>query len=319
MYWLPINFISFFKILLLSILLSSCSNSKEKGNGKLYIVCTTGMVADGVKNIVKDRANVEALMGAGVDPHLYKASHGDLIKLQDADIIVYNGLHLEGKMGEILEKLAKKKTVISLGEALQHNQLINNTNFQGAFDPHIWFDVLLWKQALSSLPEKLSKVDTAYTSQYQQHFDDYADQLDSLHKAVIDKVNEIPQERRILVTAHDAFEYFGRAYQIEVRGLQGISTLSEYGLQDVSSLVSFIVKEKIPAIYTETSVSRKAIEAVVEGCRGQGHMVEIGGSLYSDAMGAPGTLEGTYLGMVNANVDMIVTGLKSKGNSQEAL
>lgn len=318
MYWLPINMKSFIPLFLLFFVLISC-NDKRQEDGKLYIVCTTGIVADGVKNIVKDNATVEALMGPGIDPHLYKASHGDLVKLQNADIIVYNGLFLEGKMGEILEKLAKKKTVISLGEALEETQLINNSTFQGAYDPHIWFDVKLWKQALASLPKKLNEIDSLKGLSFQQNFELYAKKLDSLDQAVTLKIKEIPEKNRILITAHDAFEYFGSAYQIEVRGLQGISTLSEYGLQDVSSLVNFIVEKQIPAIYTETSVSEKAIKAVIEGCKGQGHTVIIGGSLYSDAMGEPGTSEGTYLGMVNANVNMIVKGLRTDLNSQKEL
>ncbi len=318
MYWLPINMKSFIPLFLLFFIILSCDNKKE-ADGKLYIVCTTGIVADGVKNIVKDNATVEALMGPGIDPHLYKASHGDLVKLQNADIIVYNGLFLEGKMGEILEKLAKKKTVISLGEALEETQLINNSTFQGAFDPHIWFDVQLWKQALASLPKKLNKIDSLKGLSFQQNFEQYAKKLDSLDQAVTLKIKQIPEKNRILITAHDAFAYFGNAYQIEVRGLQGISTLSEYGLQDVSSLVNFIVEKQIPAIYTETSVSEKAIKAVIEGCKGQGHTVIIGGSLYSDAMGEPGTSEGTYLGMVNANVNMIVKGLRTDLNSQKGL
>lgn len=318
MYWLPINMKSFIPLFLLFFMLISCNN-KQQEDGKLYIVCTTGIVADGVKNIVKDNATVEALMGPGIDPHLYKASHGDLVKLQNADIIVYNGLFLEGKMGEILEKLAKKKTVISLGEALEETQLINNSTFQGAYDPHIWFDVQLWKQALASLPKKLNKIDSLKGLSFQQNFEQYAKKLDSLDQAVTLKIKQIPEKNRILITAHDAFAYFGNAYQIEVRGLQGISTLSEYGLQDVSSLVNFIVEKQIPAIYTETSVSEKAIKAVIEGCKGQGHTVIIGGSLYSDAMGEPGTSEGTYLGMVNANVNMIVKGLRTDLNSQKGL
>lgn len=315
MYWLPIKMKSFIQVLVLSILLFSCNTEKET-DGKLYIVCTTGIVADGVKNIVKNQANVEALMGPGVDPHLYKASHGDLVKLQEADIIVYNGLFLEGKMGEILQKLSKKKTVIALGDALEEKQLINNSTFQGAYDPHIWFDVQLWKQALASIPKKIGDVDTVNAQSFEQNFKLYAKKLDSLDQAVSETIDEIPSKNKILITAHDAFEYFGNAYQIEVRGLQGISTLSEYGLQDVSSLVNFIVEKQIPAIYTETSVSQKAIKAVIEGCKGKGHNVKIGGSLYSDAMGEPGTVEGTYIGMVDANVNKIVSGLKPKGNSQ---
>ncbi|GAA5027583.1 manganese transporter [Marivirga lumbricoides] len=292
--------------------MGSCSKSDEKNNEKLNIVCTTGMIADAVKNIVKNQANVEALMGPGVDPHLYKATHGDLLKLQDADIIVYNGLFLEGKMGDILNKLSKKKNVVAIAENVPSSSLINNSSFQGAHDPHIWFDVSLWNRALAILPDKLSDSDSTKVTAYRQNYKTYSARLDSLHLAVKSKISSIPDSNRILITAHDAFEYFGKAYQMEVRGLQGISTLSEYGLRDVSNLVDFIVKHKIPAIYTETSVSKKAIEAVIEGCRGRGHEVKIGGSLYSDAMGEEGTEEGTYIGMVNANVQKIYKGLTAE-------
>ncbi len=309
MYWLPIKNIMLFKAIILSLILASCGQSQEKKNGEIYIVCTTGMIADGVQNIVQDRAKVDVLMGPGVDPHLYKATHGDLLKLQAADIIVYNGLFLEGKMGDIMQQLGRKKKVIAVAESLPKEFLINNTTFQGTYDPHIWFDVSLWNKALSVLPKEIASVDSTFYKEYQQNYLAYSDQLDSLHKAVKDKISLIPEEDRILVTAHDAFEYFGTAYNMEVKGLQGISTLSEYGLRDVSNLVDFIVEHNIPAIYTETSVSKKAIEAVVEGCRGQGHKVKIGGSLYSDAMGESGTDEGTYIGMVNANVKQIYEGL----------
>lgn len=310
MFWLPINIKSLIKpLVLLLILASACVSSEEKTEGDLTIVCTTGMIADAVKNIVKDNANVEALMGPGVDPHLYKATHGDLVKLQNADIIVYNGLFLEGKMGDILSQLSNKKPVIALAETLPKSMLINSTSFQGTYDPHIWFDVSLWNKALSILPSELSLSDSSAAEDYTQNYKEYSKKLDSLHLAVSNKISSIPEPKRILITAHDAFEYFGRAYEMEVRGLQGISTLSEYGLRDVSNLVDFIVEQNIPAIYTETSVSQKAIEAVIEGCRGRGHEVKIGGSLYSDAMGEAGTEEGTYIGMVNANVQKIHQGL----------
>lgn len=310
MYWLPVDIKSMIKsFILLLILTSACTSSEEKKVGDLTIVCTTGMIADAVKNIVKDEANVEVLMGPGVDPHLYKATHGDLVKLQNADIIVYNGLFLEGKMGDILSQLSKKKPVIALAESLPKSLLINNTSFKSTYDPHIWFDVSLWNKALSVLPSALSLSDSSNLESYEQNYQAYSTKLDSLHLAVKNKISTIPETERILITAHDAFEYFGRAYEMEVRGLQGISTLSEYGLRDVSNLVDFIVANNIPAIYTETSVSQKAIEAVIEGCRGRGHEIKIGGSLYSDAMGEAGTEEGTYVGMVNANVQKIHQGL----------
>jgi manganese/zinc/iron transport system substrate-binding protein len=275
------------------------------------------MIKDAVENIVGEKAKVEALMGPGVDPHLYKATQGDLKKLQQADIIVYNGLFLEGKMGEILQKLKRKKTVITMAELLPKSSYINNTEFQGAFDPHIWFDVDLWKEAVELLSEELIKTDSLNQSFYDQNTKNYSSQLDSLHLAVQSQIKKIPEDKRVLVTAHDAFAYFGRAYEVEVRGLQGISTLSEFGLRDVTDLVEFIVENKIPAIYTETSVSKKAIKAVLEGCRSKGHNVVIGGSLYSDAMGEESTFEGTYIGMVHSNVEKIVSGLSKPSKTVE--
>jgi len=297
------------------ILVFSCSPNEDKGD-QPYIVCTTGMIKDAVENVVGDKAKIESLMGPGVDPHLYKATQGDLQKLQQADIIVYNGLFLEGKMGEILQKLKSKKTVIAMAELLPKNSYINNTEFQGAYDPHIWFDVDLWKKASLLLSAELIKTDSSNQTFYQKNTDHYALQLDSLHKAVQTQINLIPDNKRVLVTAHDAFAYFGRAYEVDVRGLQGISTLSEFGLRDVSNLVDFIVENEIPSIYTETSVSEKAIKAVLEGCRSKGHEVVIGGSLYSDAMGEEGTFEGTYIGMVHSNVEKIVSGLSQKAKEQ---
>jgi manganese/zinc/iron transport system substrate-binding protein len=248
-------------------------------------------------------------MGPGVDPHLYKATHGDLVKFQNADMVVYNGLHLEGKMGDVLEKVGRKKAVIAVAEKVAKERLINNTNFQGAYDPHIWFDVALWNSALKDLADALPAIVKAPEGRINDNYTTYSRKLDSLDKAVKARIQDIPEKRRKLVTAHDAFEYFGRAYNVEVKGLQGISTLSEFGLRDVSELVDFIVKYEIPSIYTETSVSKKSIEAVIVGVQAKGVNVQLGGSLYSDAMGDAGTAEGTYIGMVNANVDKIMKGL----------
>lgn len=305
MYWSHTKILLFISLIIATI---SCG-PLEKKEDQTYIVCTTGMIKDAVENIVGDKAKIIALMGPGVDPHLYKATQGDLKKLQQADIIVFNGLFLEGKMGDVLQKLKRKKTVIAMAELLPKDSYINNTEFQGAFDPHIWFDVNLWKEAVKLLNKELIKTDSTNHGLYNKNTKKYSLQLDSLHKAVQSQIDLIPEEKRVLVTAHDAFAYFGRAYGVDVRGLQGISTLSEFGLRDVSNLVDFIVENEIPAIYTETSVSEKAIKAVLEGCKSKGHNVVIGGSLYSDAMGEYGTFEGTYIGMVHSNVKKIVGGL----------
>jgi manganese/zinc/iron transport system substrate-binding protein len=268
------------------------------------------MILDAVENIAGNHADVVALMGPGVDPHLYKATHGDLERLTEADVIFYNGLHLEGKMGEVFEKLGRIKPVVAVAENIPEEQLRKVPGFQGAYDPHVWFDVKLWAQVAKGISAFLQEYDSAHRDEYRQRSDTYLKKLDSLHAAVATSLQQIPPTQRVLITAHDAFGYFGDAYDIEVRGLQGISTMSEFGLRDVTDLVNFIISRKVKAIFVETSVSQKSIEAVMEGCREKGWAVKIGGSLFSDAMGNAGTQEGTYVGMVNANVRTIVESLR---------
>jgi len=300
-----------YPLLVASVLVVSCtSENKNSSNSTIQIVTTTGMIRDAVANVVGSEANVVALIGPGVDPHLYKASQGDLEKLSSADIIFYNGLHLEGKMGEVLEKLAAIKPVVPVGEGIPDSLLRTVPGFAGAHDPHIWFDVSLWKHAVESAEEFLSAKYPALSENFKSRGAAYQLKLDSLHASVVTQISQIPEAGRVLVTAHDAFGYFGDAYNIEVKGLQGISTVSEFGLRDITALVNFITTRKIKAVFIESSVSPRSIEAVVEGCRKKGWDVSIGGSLYSDAMGAEGTPEGTYIGMVNANVQTIVKGLR---------
>lgn len=301
------------KLILLSITLylAGCgSKDTAATHDKLVIVTTTGMIKDAIEHVAGNHAEVIALMGPGVDPHLYKATQGDVEKLTNADIVFYNGLHLEGKMGEVLEKLGRSKPVIAVASDIPDNLLRAVPGFQGTHDPHIWFDVKLWENAVRTVCRVLQKQDTANAAFYAVQRDAYIKQLDSLHEAVKVKIAGIPQQQRVLITAHDAFGYFGDAYNIEVKGLQGISTMSEFGVKDVTDLVNFIITRKIKAIFVETSVSQKSIEAVVEGCREKGWDVKIGGSLYSDAMGNAGTPEGTYIGMVSANVKTISEALK---------
>jgi len=300
-------------ILVMAVVVAGCRQEKpgdRDASQKIRIVTTTGMIQDAVENIVGDHAEVIALMGPGVDPHLYKATHGDLERLTEADIIFYNGLHLEGKMGEVFEKLSRLKPVIAVGDEIPEEKLRKVPGFQGAYDPHIWFDVSLWKHAVGAVSSFMQKYDSANREEYTARTEKYLLRLDSLHEAVNTTIRQVPDVQRVLITAHDAFGYFGDAYDIEVRGLQGISTLSEFGLRDVTDLVDFIISRKVKAIFIETSVSHRSIEAVVEGCQKKDWNVRIGGSLYSDAMGAAGTPEGTYIGMVNANVKTIVDALK---------
>lgn len=300
-------------IICIALSLASCAGKKEtSGDKTLYIVTTTGMIGDAVKNIAGDKATVVSLMGPGVDPHLYKATQGDLTELRKADIIVYNGLHLEGKMQEIFTELAKTKKVFAVSDGIDESKFRNVAVVSGnaTHDPHIWFDVLLWSQGIQYIGNKISETDIKNSETYKNNTQAYIEKLKTLDTEVREKINIIPAENRILITSHDAFGYFGNAYGIEVKGLQGISTAAEFGLKDITDMVDLIIADKIKAVFVESSVSEKSIRAVAEGCKEKGHAIKIGGTLYSDAMGAENTPDGTYIGMVTHNVNTITEALK---------
>lgn len=297
-------------ILLVATIFSACQPNDDAGNKKTTIVCTTSIIANVVKNLVKDSVEVSALMGPGVDPHLYKATQGNIEDLTKASIVIYNGLHLEGKMGDIFEKLSKTKKVIAVSDFIPKDKLINSTDFQGAEDPHIWFDVTIWSTAVNGLAEQLKTELPKYADFIEANRAAYIADLNELNNWVASKIDSIPEDQRVMITAHDAFKYFGKKYGIEVRGLQGISTTAEYGLRDITNLVDYIVSKRIKAIFVESSVPKKSIEAVIEGCREKGHDVKLGGELFSDALGAAGTPEGTYIGMFEHNVNVITEALK---------
>lgn len=303
-------FIFFLTLTVTGLMMFSCRREKTVKGDQITIVTTTGMIRDAAERVAGNVAKATSLIGPGVDPHLYKASQGDLEKLTGADIIFYNGLHLEGKMGEVLEKLGRLKPVIAITKDIPDTLLRTAPGFAGAHDPHIWFDVSLWKNAVITIRNELAARYPQHDSIFSANTVKHLRELDSLHKEVIENLNRLPASQRVLITAHDAFGYFGDAYKIEVRGLQGISTLSEFGLRDVTELVNFISARKIKAIFVESSVSPKSIQAVVDGCRKKNWEVSIGGTLYSDAMGPEGTPEGTYPGMVRANVNTITKALK---------
>lgn len=295
---------------MLTLSFFGCQPEKSNGGQKLQVVTTTGMLYDAVINIGKDKVTTTPLMGPGVDPHLYKATQGDLTKLRNADIIIYNGLLLEGKMGDILAKLGRTMPVHAAAEQVPGDRLKSSVQYEDAFDPHVWFDVSLWKVVVLGISEVLQKEDTANADFYLINTNAYLTTLDTLHEYVKKRIAEIDETQRILVTAHDAFGYFGDAYDIRVEGLQGISTISDFGLRDISEITELIMQNNVKAIFVETSVSDKAIKAVITGCQQKGHNVVIGGNLYSDAMGPYGTYEGTYIGMVHHNVETIVKALK---------
>jgi manganese/zinc/iron transport system substrate-binding protein len=294
------------------IVLGGCSGktAETEGDGeKLYVTTTIGQIADAVKIIAGDKAEVHSLMGPGTDPHLYKATQGDMEKLQEADIIFYSGLHLEGKMLDIFEKMNEQKPTYAIAESIEQEKLLS-ADGSNAHDPHVWFDINLWKTALEKAEEGLIKADPDNEQYYRENADSYFAELDELKLYAEKEMARIPEEQRVLVTAHDAFGYFGRAYDMEVMGLQGLSTDAEYGLGDVQALVDTLVSRNIKAVFVESSISERSINAVIEGAREKGHTVSIGGELFSDAMGEEGTEEGTYLGMYRHNVDTISKALK---------
>jgi manganese/zinc/iron transport system substrate-binding protein len=273
------------------------------------IVATVGRVGDAAARVGGPRVEVESLMGPGIDPHLYKASEGDLRRLERADIIFYGGLHLEAKMADVFERVAEERTTVAVSERIPVRDRLAPPGFEGAYDPHVWFDVRLWMHAVEQIRDTLSERDPSSAALYRRNAAAYLAELEELDEYVGTQAQRVPRERRVLITAHDAFEYFGRAYGFDVRGLQGISTASEAGAGDVQALARFIADRRIPAIFVESSVSPRTIQAVREAVRARGHDVRVGGSLFSDAMGDPGTPEGTYVGMVRHNIDTIVEGL----------
>ncbi|MFT4669673.1 MAG: manganese/zinc/iron transport system substrate-binding protein [Flavobacteriaceae bacterium] len=295
--------------ILIAIAIVSCKNASEE-SGKLKVVTTTSMLTDLVKNIGGDLIEVNGLMGAGVDPHLYKASEGDVTKLYQADVIFYNGLHLEGKLVEVFEKMGAKKMTVSLGESLDENELIGSEYFASNYDPHVWFNIQFFKQFSDKVAETLAANDTVNAEKFRENNALYQKKLDALETEIKATIETLQKEKRILVTAHDAFNYFGRQYGFNVVGLQGISTATEAGVQDVRRLSQFIIHNKVKAIFIESSVPRRTIEALQEAVLSKNHEVVIGGSLYSDALGDLGTIEGTYIGMFKANVKTIVEALK---------
>lgn len=298
-------------ILLFIVVFSACKQENKTSSQQLNVVTTTTMITDLVKNIGGDLITVNGLMGAGVDPHLYKASEGDVSKLFNADIIFYNGLHLEGKLVEVFEKMeSQQKTQVALAEGLDKNGLIGSEYFASNYDPHVWFDISYFKQFAQEVVATLSRKDPQHATQFAENGKLFLEKLTQLEQDIDKEIATLPKEKRILVTAHDAFNYFGQAYDFEVVGLQGLSTATEAGVKDVQRLSAFIIEKEVKAIFVESSVPRRTIEALQEAVRAKGHEVTIGGSLYSDALGNPDTVEGTYIGMFRYNVHTIVSELK---------
>ncbi|WAA09038.1 metal ABC transporter solute-binding protein, Zn/Mn family [Fervidibacillus albus] len=287
------------------------SSSGDDSTEKITIVTTIAQIAEPIEQIVGDAGQVDSLMGPGVDPHLYEATQGDITKLQNADVIFYNGLHLEGNMGEIFANLKDKKTTLGLGETIDESKLLKDE--EGAIDPHIWFDIDLWKEALANATDVLKEHAPEHAETFEQNKQAYFAKMDELKQEAEEKLSTIPKEQRILVTAHDAFGYFGRMWDIEVVGLQGLSTEDEVGLSDIQSTVALLLEKQVPAVFVESSINQNSIQAVIEGAAKEGLEVELGGELFSDAMGEAGTEEGTYIGMYRHNVETIYQAL-SRGD-----
>lgn len=301
-------------LLLTSLFLTGCQRENQTNsaeNGKIRIVATTTMLADMAENIGGKHVIVNSLMGPGIDPHLYQASAGDVTKMQNADVILYNGLHLEGKMGDIFASLSSlEKYVISIEDGLDKENLLASLDNKDLFDPHIWFDVSLWKSASEYFTSQLCEADTANAEYYRENLKAYLSELDELDQYIKDKSGELKEEQKILITAHDAFRYFGNKYGFEVKGLQGISTDSEAGTADMMNLAQFIADNKIKAVFVESSVPPKTIEALQAAVKSRGFNTNIGGELYSDSLGDANSGADTYVLTFKANIDTIVNSLK---------
>lgn len=297
------------------VLLSACGQAASDltplSERTVRVVTTTSIVADLVQNVGGDRVAVTSLMGPGVDPHLFKASAGDVTIMAAADVFVYNGLNLEGKFGDLFEQMhARGKTTIAIAEVAVPDSLLRvSEQFEGNYDPHIWLDAQLWMRAALALADELARLDTAYASAYQARADAYVEELREADEYVKGAIARIPPLARVLVTSHDAFGYFGRAYGLEVHGLQGLSSAVEAGTADVQALAELVATRRIPAMFIESSISPRGIEAVREAVRARGFEIGIGGPLHGDALGTPDSPASTYIGMIRHNVDVIVNGL----------
>lgn len=276
---------------------------------KLSVVATTGMIADTARRIGGDLAEVRALMGPGVDPHAYRQTRTDIVAMARADLVLWNGLFLEAQMEDVLGDLTQRTTVRAVAEALPQEKLVAHDDYADRFDPHVWMDPTLWRDVAIDVRDAMIEQAPENATTYQANADAFLSEIDALATYASEALSSVPADARVLVTAHDAFNYFGRAYDFDVIGIQGISTESEAGLNRITALVDMLVTRDIRSVFIESSVSDRSIRALIEGAAARGHEVRVGGELYSDAMGAPGTYEGTYIGMIDHNVTVIAAGL----------
>ncbi len=283
--------------------------SETAGESKYRVVCTVGMVADVVREVAGERAEVIQLMGAGVDPHGYKPTRDDIVRLEQADVVFYSGLFLEGKMAETLKKMSASRRIYAATDLIDRAKLMRPDDGHGEYDPHVWMDASLWADTATAIADRLAEFDSAHADLYKQNASAYAERCRQLFEWGKQVMATVPADHRVLVTSHDAFNYFGRAYGVEVMGVQGISTESEANVRDINQLVDLLVARKVKAVFVESSVAPKNLQAVIEGAKSRGHAVTIGGELFSDAMGEHGTYEGTYLGMIDHNITTVVKAL----------
>ncbi|MEM8922042.1 MAG: zinc ABC transporter substrate-binding protein [Actinomycetota bacterium] len=293
------------------LLVSACGADDDAGDGRLTVVATTGQLHDAVRNVAGDRVDLVGLLGPGIDPHLYIPTEGDVDTFNNADVIFHNGLFLEAQMERVLEQLADSRTVVAVGDEQSEADLIAVGD--GEFDPHIWNDPDLWQSVVEVIRDTLIADDPANADVYRENAATYIDEIAATHAEMLDLVERIPDDKRLLITAHDAFGYYARSYGFEVAGLQGLSTESEASTADVRALADLIVSRQIPAIFVESSVPARTIEAVQAAVAAQDFSVDIGGSLYSDALGEEGHPAETYVGMLRYNTETIVNALAPEG------
>ena len=301
-------------LLIVVLLAAGCRADRRgaaSGDGELNVVATTSIIADLAREIGGDRVRITGLMGPGIDPHLYQASAGDVTRMSQADLVLYNGLHLEGKMTDVFEQMhGRGVPVVAVAEeSIPEEELLESPTYPGNYDPHVWLDVALWSRVAEAVAETLAEHFPEHAETFRSNLQSYQSELTELDGYVRERLSELPEERRVLITSHDAFGYFGRAYGVDVRGLQGISTAAEAGTADVQDLAELVASRRIPALFVESSISPKGIEAVREAVRARGFEVEIGGTLYGDALGDPNSAAGRYPGMIRHNVDTIVSSL----------
>ncbi|WP_410474061.1 metal ABC transporter solute-binding protein, Zn/Mn family [Guyparkeria sp. TX1] len=283
--------------------------SASGADQRLSVVATTGMIADAVREIGGDQVQVDGLMGPGIDPHSYRQTRSDIVAMTRADLVLWHGLYLEAQMEEFLQRLIKRQTVVAVAEELDRDRLLGHEDYDDKRDPHVWMDPALWADVVATVRDAMIEARPDLEATFRERATDYIERIKRLGQWATEVTSSVPVESRVLLTAHDAFAYFGRAHDFEVIGIQGISTESEAGLRRIRDLVDLLVEREIAAVFVESSVSERNIRALVEGAASRGHEVRIAGTLYSDAMGPAGRYEGTYIGMIDHNITTIVRAL----------